>query len=156
MFGWKWKKPQSILVVVFSWRNKVGTGCWAIESTENEKFWWQLNARYPWGCAAFWLYFRVILRVTWREYFMNWSRISRVRKLHKRTILFPVDSIAQLVYQRSGNPKMRVPILLMSTFLVDFSSVGQFMKYSVQMQSNSTIFWQITEQNFLWYSWTCI
>ena len=42
----------------------------------------------------------------------------------RTSILFPADSIAQLIEQLSGNLKMRVVIPLKSTFLVDFSSVG--------------------------------
>ena len=52
------------------------------------------------------------------------ARISRILKLDKTSILFPADSIAKLVEQQSGYPKMRVRIPLKSTFLVDFSSVG--------------------------------
>ena len=40
------------------------------------------------------------------------ARISRALKLDKTSILFPIDSIAQLVEQQSGNPKIRVRILL--------------------------------------------
>ena len=56
---------------------------------------------------------------------------SRSRRMDRTSMLFPVDSTAQLVEQRSGNTKMWVRIPLYSAFLVDFSSVGQFMKYSV-------------------------
>ena len=61
------------------------------------------------------------------------ARISCALKPDKMSRLFPVDSIAQLVDHWSGIPKMQVQILLGSTFLVDFSSVGQFMKYSVHV-----------------------
>ena len=61
------------------------------------------------------------------------SRISvkllrESREMDKMSILFPADSVAQLLEQRSGNPKMRVRISHKSTFLVDFSSVDQFME----------------------------
>ena len=53
------------------------------------------------------------------------TRISRDDlKWIKRAKLFPVESIAQLLEQRSGKPKMRVRTPVWSTFLVDFSSVG--------------------------------
>ena len=70
---------------------------------------------------------RFILRVTGTllyqlSYRVNWEQTS---------ILFPVDSISQLVEQRSGYPKMRARIPLKSAFLVDFRNVGHIMKFSV-------------------------
>ena len=46
-------------------------------------------------------------------------------------MLFKVNLIAQLVAKRSSNLNMRVQIQLWSAFLVDLSSVGKFMKYSI-------------------------
>ena len=85
------------------------------------------------GCAMFQFHFRIILRDTWTGYFHdnltlpkltekswlerdNVARISRVLKLDKNSLPIPVDSRAQQVEWRTGIPKMRVQIPLVSTF----------------------------------------
>ena len=49
------------------------------------------NARYPWGSAGFRLYFRIIFRVTWTEYFMNWPKLF----LHKFNMLVCTTKIGK-------------------------------------------------------------
>ena len=66
---------------------------------------------------------------------MNWLTLLKstrtVDQSGIRTNLpFPVDSIAQLVEQRSVHPDMLVRIPLQSFFLVHLSGVGEFMKHS--------------------------
>ena len=88
---------------------------------------WSILFMLPWGW--FWNIVETLHIFSDIERYVV-KKISRTLKLNKTSILFPVDSIALLAEQRSCNPEMRVRIPLKSTFLVDFSSVSQFMKYS--------------------------